>query len=396
MSNKNKITPQNNQAGKKRKIDPIVLGFIIVVAILLIAFFVYFGYVRGWWFTGSSETEGTEEAEEVTEGVITMGDWSVLEISVSDVEITDDDVDSYIETFLTYFADEEEETEGYVEDGDTITITYNAYFTIDGEKGSLLDGGSAEDAELTIGSGEYIDGFEDGLIGCRIGSTVDLYLTFPDDYSETSLQGVSVIFEVTISNRIITILPDLTDEFVEENSYTYWSEQIDTVEELEEWIYEKYSTYSLQLAILTSLFELMEVESYNTEHYDIMYASTYEMLEEYADQYSTDVDTMAAAYGYDDAETYCVANAKYYCELMMIMNYFWDEFGFDEFTDEEIEESVYDYMCYYGYEELYTVDEFIEIFGEAWYLTYVEVEMREEAVFEALEEYVVLVDDDDE
>lgn len=403
MSNKNKIVSSAAQEKKKRKIDPIVLVFIIVVAVLLIAFIGYVGYTKGWWLTGKSGSDGaeTEETEaetteEITEGSITMDDWSVIRISASDIEVTDDDVEYGIETFLTYFGEETEETEGTVEDGDTLTITYNAYFSINGEKGELLDGGSAEDAELTIGSGDYIEGFEDGLIGEKIGSTVELFLTFPDDYSETSLQGVSVIFEVEITNRIVTVLPDLTDEFVSENSYAYWGEQIDTVEELEEWVYESTSTYMLQVAILTNVLDLMTVESYDVDDYELMYESTYELLEEYAEQYSTDADTMAQIYGYDDADSYCMNNAKYYCELIMLLDYFWDEFGFEEFTDEEIEESIYEYMTYYGYEESYTVDEFIELFGEAWYLTYVNVEMKEDPVLEALEEYVEIVEDDEE
>lgn len=392
MSGKKKAAPQTGRAKKKRKVDPVVLGFCIVVGILLIAYIIYVGYAKGWWFSGSS---GEEETQEDAEGEITMGDWSVIEINRSEIEITDDDIQEYIDSFLLYFADEEYETEGTVASGDTITITYDAYFSVGGEKGEMLDGGSAEDAELTIGSGEYIDGFEDGLIGCSIGSTEELFLTFPDDYSETSLQGVSVIFEVTIVNRVITILPELTDEFVAENSYEYWAEQLDTIEELEEWIPETYGEYMLQVAILSGVMDLMTVVSYDTGDYELMYAESYDLLESYAEQYGTDVDTMAQVYGYDDAESYCVNNAKYYCELIMVMDYFWEEFGFEELTDEDIEESVYEYMSYYGYEETYTVDEFIEVFGESWYLTYVKIEMREEAVIEALGDYVVIVEDDE-
>ena len=85
-------------------------------------------------------------------------------------------------------------TEGTVASGDTANIDY------EGKKdGVAFDGGTAQGYNLTIGSGSFIDGFEDGLIGKKIGDTVDLNLTFPEDYQSTDLAGKAVVFTVKIN-----------------------------------------------------------------------------------------------------------------------------------------------------------------------------------------------------
>ncbi len=83
-----------------------------------------------------------------------------------------------------------------VKEGDTVNIDYTGY-----KDGVAFDGGSTngEGTDLTIGSKMYIDGFEDGLIGHKVGETVDLNLTFPEDYGATDLAGADVVFTVTIN-----------------------------------------------------------------------------------------------------------------------------------------------------------------------------------------------------
>ena len=87
-----------------------------------------------------------------------------------------------------------QKTEGKVEEGDTANIDY------EGKKdGVAFDGGTAEGYDLEIGSNSFIDGFEEGLIGVEIGSTVDLNLTFPKDYQATDLAGKDVVFTVKVN-----------------------------------------------------------------------------------------------------------------------------------------------------------------------------------------------------
>lgn len=105
-------------------------------------------------------------------------------------EFYDDIISSDISTNDLYV----KKTEGEVADGDTANIDY------EGKKdGVAFDGGTAKGYDLTIGSGSFIDGFEDGLIGKKIGDTVDLNLTFPENYQSTELAGKAVVFTVKIN-----------------------------------------------------------------------------------------------------------------------------------------------------------------------------------------------------
>lgn len=85
--------------------------------------------------------------------------------------------------------------EGKVEDGDTANIDY-----VGKKDGIAFSGGTAKGYDLVIGSGSFIDGFEEGLIGVEIGTTVDLDLTFPSDYGNAELAGKAVVFTVTVNH----------------------------------------------------------------------------------------------------------------------------------------------------------------------------------------------------
>ena len=95
--------------------------------------------------------------------------------------------------------------------------------TIDGEE---FDGGSAEGANLTIGSGSFIDDFEEQLIGHKPGEEVEVNVTFPDDYASEDVAGKDAVFTVTLNYISETELPELNDDFVKENlqeAYGYTS-----------------------------------------------------------------------------------------------------------------------------------------------------------------------------
>lgn len=123
------------------------------------------------------------------------------------VEVTDADVETYLSgSILPNTPIDANDDE--VRSGDTVNISYVG--TMDGEE---FEGGSADNFDLTIGSGRFIDGFEDGLIGAKYGETVVLDLNFPEDYGNEELNGKAVQFTVNINNisRTLTI-----DEFDDE------------------------------------------------------------------------------------------------------------------------------------------------------------------------------------
>ncbi len=147
---------------------------------------------------------------------VTLPDYSAVETTSTKVEITQEAIDMVVENALQALAMNVEVIDRAVEEGDTVNIDFTGY--IDGE---LFDGGSTNGAgfDLVIGSGNFIDGFEDGLIGAELGETRTLSLAFPEDYAyegsgSEHLNGQAVEFEVTVNLITELEVPTLTDEIV--------------------------------------------------------------------------------------------------------------------------------------------------------------------------------------
>lgn len=140
---------------------------------------------------------------------VTIGQYKGLSLDKSVEAVTDDMVDGRIKEELQNKA--EEVTEGSVQNGDVVTINY-----VGTKDGVAFDGGTANNYELTIGSGTFIDGFEDGIIGMKKGQTKDLDLTFPEEYSFEELAGQEVVFKVTLQS--FKRAPELTDDWAAKNT----------------------------------------------------------------------------------------------------------------------------------------------------------------------------------
>ena len=143
------------------------------------------------------------------EDCIVLGDYKGLRLTKTVGQVTEKEVDSYIQSQAT--AEEVTDENAAVQDGDTVNIDYVG--KIDGKE---FDGGSAQGSVLVIGSDTFIDGFEDGLIGMKKGETKDLNMTFPDDYGNTDVAGKAVVFTVTLNS--ISRAPEQDDAWV--SSYT--------------------------------------------------------------------------------------------------------------------------------------------------------------------------------
>lgn len=140
---------------------------------------------------------------------VTIGQYKGLSLDKSVEAVTDDMVDGRIKEELQNKA--EEVTEGSVQNGDVVTINY-----VGTKDGVAFDGGTANNYELTIGSGTFIDGLEDGIIGMKKGQTKDLDLTFPEEYSSEELAGQEVVFKVTLQS--FKRAPELTDDWAAKNT----------------------------------------------------------------------------------------------------------------------------------------------------------------------------------
>ena len=143
--------------------------------------------------------DGTLEGVKATD-YVTVCDYSALKIPKKEVKVSDSDVQTEIDTILSSY---NQVTDRKVKKGDTVNIDYKGF-----------DGGTASGASLKIGSGTFIDGFEDQLIGKMPGETVQVKVTFPKDYQGKEVAGKDAVFETTIN--YIDETPKLTDKFVKE------------------------------------------------------------------------------------------------------------------------------------------------------------------------------------
>ncbi len=144
---------------------------------------------------------------------VKTGTYKGLEMDKIEVSVSDEEVDAQIQTNVEETKTTEKIKEGTVAKNDTVNIDYEG--KIDGK---TFNGGSAEGYDLTIGSGAFIDGFEDGLIGKAVGSTQTLNLKFPDDYSSSDVAGKDVVFTVKINYISKETIPVYNDQWVADNS----------------------------------------------------------------------------------------------------------------------------------------------------------------------------------
>ncbi len=141
--------------------------------------------------------------------LVTLGEYNGITVEATLGEVTEKDVADYIENMKSSNPPMVDVTDRAVQDGDTVNIDYVGKYA---DTKEAFDGGTANGADLVIGSNSYIEGFESGLIGAKIGETRDLNLTFPADYGAESLAGKEVVFTVTV-NSIKVAADDISDEW---------------------------------------------------------------------------------------------------------------------------------------------------------------------------------------
>ncbi|MDE6600903.1 MAG: trigger factor [Lachnospiraceae bacterium] len=193
------------------------------------------------------------------EKYVTLGTYTGIEARVNKPEVPEGAVDKYIyDNYLGPRAEKVPVTDRAVQEGDVANIDFVGY-----HDGVAFDGGTGTGFDLTIGSGRFIEGFEEGLIGADIGETRSLDLTFPDPYTNPDLAGEDVVFEVTVNSISESRAPELTDALVKqlgEDGYNIGGAQ--TVQELNDWVYNLYdqsvqSTYDneIETAMASTIME---------------------------------------------------------------------------------------------------------------------------------------------
>ncbi len=155
---------------------------------------------------------------------VKLGEYKGLKVEELEAEVTEEDVDKEIETMLESHAEMVIKEEGAIENGDLVNFDFDGY--VDGEP---FDGGKAEDYELEIGSGNFIPGFEEQMVGLANGEEKDLPVTFPEDYHAEEMAGKEAVFKVKVNSIKSKEIPELDEELLKE-----LDKDVDSVEALRE------------------------------------------------------------------------------------------------------------------------------------------------------------------
>ncbi|WP_335869151.1 trigger factor [Bacillus sp. 2205SS5-2] len=155
---------------------------------------------------------------------VKLGEYKGLEVEEMTTEVTAEDVDAELKSLQERQAELAVKEEGTVENGDTAVIDFEGFV-----EGEAFEGGKGENYSLEIGSGSFIPGFEEQLIGLSAGDEKEVEVTFPEEYHSEDLAGKMATFKVKLHEIKTKELPELNDEFAQEAD-----EEVETLAELKE------------------------------------------------------------------------------------------------------------------------------------------------------------------
>lgn len=161
------------------------------------------------------------KAKVTVEPEVALGEYKGLEAEAVDTEVTQEDVQQEIDSKLESHADMVVKEDGKVEEGDTVNLDFDGY--VDGEQ---FEGGKAEGYDLEIGSGSFIPGFEEQVVGLGVDDEKDVELTFPEEYHAEELAGKEAVFKVKINSIKVKETPELDEELLKE-----LDEEVESVDE---------------------------------------------------------------------------------------------------------------------------------------------------------------------
>ena len=231
-------------------------------------------------------------------------DYASISLKKSDIEPTAEEVQSQIDNLLSQNTTTQQITDRAAADGDTVNIDYAG--TVDGV---AFTGGTYSGYSLTLGSGTFIDGFEDQIIGHTPGETFDVNVTFPDGYSDSTdsegnavvLSNKKAVFSVTLNYISEEVLPELTDAWVDENFGT--SDDIHTVEDLRALYQKMLYESNLSDAVMSYLLENSTFKDLPKEVTDYQVNQCLNYYYTMANYYGYDLDSfLQTASGYENAD----------------------------------------------------------------------------------------------
>lgn len=304
---------------------------------------------------GAKDAETTVLKDVDVDKYVTLGEYKGLEVSVDTVEVDEDQWNTLVNDvyYGNITADNGGVMDRAVETGDTVNIDY------EGKKdGVAFQGGTAQGYDLTIGSGSFIAGFEDGLLGVMPGETVDLDLTFPEGYGNADLAGQAVVFTVTVNY----IQPAQDGELSDEVISNFGIDGVTNEEELRQYAYDYLYDNAQQNYDSNVQQAVMDAFMANNTFSSVPEV----LLQKYSDAAESSITSMASAYGVDgdtftqyyygqDLEsflaTYSEETAKKNIALQAVANR--ENLNI---SDEDLEQMLLDRAAAAGYD---TIEEYI-------------------------------------
>lgn len=281
-----------------------------------------FGSVADFDYSNFDYSDGLDEngrwadIQNTADYVTLPKDYNAISLKASDLNPTDDELQFQLDSLLNQYSTTEPVTGRAAQSGDIANIDYSG--TVDGV---AFNGGTASGYDLTLGSGTFIDGFEDQIIGHNVGDTFDVTVTFPDGYGDSTdaegntitLSGKEAVFSVTLNSLSVSATPELTDEWVDSNFGV--SDDLHTADALRSYFNDALYNDNYENAIIDYLMnnsEFKALPSTITSYYIRMFLNYYN---QYATAYGMDLDAFAQTQGYTDADNMLAASDAYFEHL---------------------------------------------------------------------------------
>lgn len=237
-------------------------------------------------------------------------DYASIPVQRADVEPTSEDVQAQIDSLLSQNSTPQDVTDRAAANGDTVTIDYSG--TVDGV---AFTGGTYSGYSLKLGSGTFIDGFEDQIVGHNVGDTFDVKVTFPEGYSDSTdadgnalvLSGKQAVFSVTLNGISEEVQPELTDAWVDETLGT--SDDLHSVEALRAFYQQQLYQTNLQTAVMDYLLQNSTFGDIPKSVLDYQVTQCLNYYYTMGGHYGYELDAFVQMMGYDNADAMLAALA---------------------------------------------------------------------------------------
>lgn len=284
---------------------------------------------------------------------VELGQYKDLPVTKMSTAVSEEDIDLQIMRLASAGATTEKITDrDVVQEGDVANIDYVG--SIDGVE---FEGGSAKGYDLEIGSHVFIDGFEEGLVGAKVGDTVDVNVTFPDQYvNNEDLAGKPALFKVTVNYISAKLVPELTDEYVSERT----SGQFSTVEDFRQYLREQtekslksYSDSNMNTQLMTQIMDNATLkQDVPAEYIEEKKQSMIRTAKSNAEAYGVSYEEYLSSYLQMDEATFMSTideSTDDICLQSLVIEAIAQTEGI-EVTKDEIAQQIADLMAEYGYD----------------------------------------------